>query len=177
MPRRSPRQSRLDFPLRSAPADCVTATIDGAARGNPGPAAYGIVFADSTGKVLTRLGGRLGRATNNVAEYRALLAALAYARAQGWRALGVRTDSELLARQLEGDYRVKSPDLKPLHEEARRLAAALDYFAIEAVSRKLTSMADRLANAALDGRPVSRRANLSRAESRDAAGKRRGFSP
>jgi len=145
----------MEFPAHKAPPNCVTATIDGAARGNPGPAAYGVVFADAAGKPLTQLAGRLGRATNNVAEYRALLVALTYARTEGWRAVRVRTDSELLARQLQGHYKVKSADLKPLYEEARRLIASLDYFAVEAVPRKLTRAADKLANRALDRRPVA----------------------
>jgi len=110
------------------------------------------VFEDAKGKVLARLSSKLGKATNNVAEYRALLAALAYAREQGWRALKVRTDSELLTRQLQGRYKVKSLDLKPLHEEAQQLISSFDYFAVEAVPRKLTRAADKLANAALDGR-------------------------
>ncbi|MFQ5816953.1 MAG: reverse transcriptase-like protein [Terriglobia bacterium] len=147
----------------------VLAIIDGAARGNPGPAAYGVVFKDTRGKVLARLNKSLGRATNNVAEYRALLAALAYARSQGWHHLKVLTDSELLARQLTGAYRVRSVDLKPLHAEAQREIAELASFAAEAVPRRLTREADRLANAALKQRPVTR---LSRAESRDATGKR-----
>jgi ribonuclease HI len=134
----------------------MVATIDGAARGNPGPAAYGIVFEDAAGHAKARLAGRLGKTTNNVAEYQALLAALAYARQQGWRALKVRTDSELLARQVQGDYRVKSPDLKPLHEEAQQLTTGFDYFVVEAVPRKLTRAADKLANAALDKRPSKR---------------------
>jgi len=142
----------MEFPAHKAPPSCVTATIDGAARGNPGPAAYGVVFADAGGKVLTHLSGRLGRATNNVAEYRALLVALTYARTEGWRVLRVRTDSELLAKQLLGDYKVKSADLKPLFDEAQRLLASFIYFAIEAVPRKRTRAADKLANAALDGR-------------------------
>ena len=134
------------------PSDCITATIDGAARGNPGPAAYGVVFEDANGKILAQLSARLGKATNNVAEYRALLAALTYAREQGWRALKVRTDSELLANQVRGRFKVKNPDLKLLHAEAHRLAAALDFFSIEAVPRARTRAADKLANAALDGR-------------------------
>ena len=138
------------------PSNLVLATIDGAARGNPGPAAYGAVFEDAKGAVKARLSGKLGKATNNVAEYRALLAALAYAREHGWRALKVRTDSELLARQLQGRYKVKSPDLKPLHAEAQHLISSFDYFAVESVPRKLTRSADKLANAALDGRPVAR---------------------
>lgn len=150
------------------PADSVVATIDGAARGNPGPAAYGVVFQNAGGKVLAQLASRLGRATNNVAEYRALLAALTYAREHHWRALRVRTDSELLARQLQGDYRVRSAELKPLHDQARLLIAALDYFSVEAVPRRLTRAADKLANAALDGRAITSAARLPRVKSRDA---------
>ena len=138
------------------PSNLVLATIDGAARGNPGPAAYGAVFEDAAGKVLARLSGKLGKATNNVAEYRALLAALAYAREQGWQALKVRTDSELMARQLQGRYKVKSPDLKPLHGQAQQLISSFDYFSVESVSRRFTRFADKLANAALDGRPLPR---------------------
>ncbi len=156
------RQPKLRLPVPAALRGHITATIDGAARGNPGPAAYGVVFEDArpaaggaSVKVIARLNGRIGKATNNVAEYRALLAALTYAREQGWRSLRVRTDSELLARQIQGDYKVKSPDLKPLHAKASALIAALDYFAIESVPRSLTRAADRLANAALDGRPAS----------------------
>jgi ribonuclease HI len=150
-------QPEIRFPAHKPPPNCVTATIDGAARGNPGPAAYGVVFADAGGKPLTQLAGRLGRATNNVAEYRALLVALTYARTEGWRALRVRTDSELLARQLEGHYKVKSADLKPLYDEAQRLIASFIYFAVEAVPRKLTRQADKLANRALDKRPLGLR--------------------
>jgi ribonuclease HI len=153
------RQPKLRLPAPAAPRGHITATIDGAARGNPGPAAYGVVFeaarpaaGGASGKVIARLNGRIGKATNNVAEYRALLAALTYAREQGWKSLRVRTDSELLARQIQGDYKVKSPDLKLLHAKASALVAALDYFAIESVPRSLTRAADRLANAALDGR-------------------------
>ncbi len=154
------RRARRSLP-QSTPRGHITATIDGAARGNPGPAAYGVVFeatrpaaGGASGKVIARLNGRIGATTNNVAEYRALLAALTYAREQGWRALRVRTDSELLARQIQGDYKVKSPDLKPLHAKASALITAFDSFAIESVPRSLTRAADRLANAALDGRSV-----------------------
>ena len=142
----------FDPSRRTPPSDVVIATIDGAARGNPGPAAYGVLFEDAGGKVKAQFSGRLGKTTNNVAEYRALLAALAHAREHGWRALKVRTDSELLARQLQGRYKVKSADLKPLHEEAQRLISTLEYFAVEAVPRRQTRAADKLANAALDGR-------------------------
>lgn len=151
----------FDIAHTAPPADVVIATIDGAARGNPGPAAIGVVFQNEKGRVLARLSGRLANCTNNVAEYSALLAALVAAREKGWRALKVRTDSELLARQLQGRYKVKSPDLKPLHQEARQLVSSFDYFAVEAVPRKLTRAADKLANAALDGRPVGAKSERS----------------
>jgi len=146
----------FDPARRAAPADCRTAAIDGAARGNPGPAAFGVVFEDAEGRIVGKLSGRLGDTTNNVAEYSALIAALLCALEKGWRGLKVRTDSELLARQLQGRYKVKSADLKPLHAEAQQLISSLDYFAVEAVPRKLTRAADKLANAALDARPVTR---------------------
>jgi len=142
---------------RSKRATPVIAIIDGAARGNPGPAAYGIVFKDAAGKTLARLNGRLGETTNNVAEYRALLAALNHARQEGWRRLRVQTDSELLARQLDGSYKVRSADLKPLHAEAQQLIHQLESFAVESVPRVHTREADKLANAALDRRPFGPR--------------------
>src|SRR3990167_8540837 len=103
----------MEFPAHKAPPNCVTATIDGAARGNPGPAAYGVVFADAGGKVLTHLSGRLGRATNNVAEYRALLVALTYARTEGWRGRKSRPDPALLGKQLLRGHNVERTDLEP----------------------------------------------------------------
>jgi len=157
VPRPSKSASRLfDDSHPAPPSDCVTATIDGAARGNPGPAAYGIVFEDSDGKVLAHLNGRLGKATNNVAEYNALLAALNCAREQGWRSLKVRTDSELLANQVRGRFKVKNADLKLLHQQAHALISTFDYFSVDAVPRKFTRAADKLANAALDGKAASK---------------------
>lgn len=146
----------------ASPADYVTATIDGAARGNPGPASYGIVFEDAKGQALAQINGRLGKATNNVAEYNALLAALKYAREQGWRGLRVRTDSELLANQVRGRFKVKNADLKLLHQQAHHLISGFNFFAIEAVPRKFTRAADKLANAALDGKRMPGEARLSR---------------
>lgn len=124
--------------------------VDGAARGNPGPAAYGVVLRDGRGVVLARLGKTIGEATNNVAEYHGLVAALEYARARGYRALKVSSDSELLVRQMRGEYKVRSADLKPLHERARAIAGALDFFDIRAVPRERNREADRIANQALD---------------------------
>jgi ribonuclease HI len=126
------------------------ANIDGASRGNPGPAAYAVVMRDPNGNVILELGKRLGRDTNNVAEYYALLAALDYATNNGIKALRIRSDSELLVRQMQGRYKVKSPDLKPLHERALKMTRQFQYFTIEHVRRELNRDADALANAALD---------------------------
>ncbi len=132
------------------------ANIDGASRGNPGPAAYAVVIRDPNGNVILELGKRLGRDTNNVAEYYALLAALDYALSSGIKAIRIRSDSELLVRQVQGRYKVKSPDLKPLHERALKLSRQLAYFTIEHVRREMNREADALANAALDsGAPIA----------------------
>ena len=130
------------------------ANIDGASRGNPGPASYGVVLRDPDGKIALELGKNIGRETNNVAEYFALLAALDYAATHNIAALRVRSDSELLVRQMQGRYKVKSPDLKPLHERATKLSRQLRYFAIEHVRRELNTGADALANVALDSAGV-----------------------
>lgn len=111
---------------------------------------------DPNGNVILELGKRLGRDTNNVAEYYALLAALDYATSKGIRALRIRSDSELLVRQMQGRYKVKSPDLKPLHERAVKMSRQLQYFMIEHVRRELNRDADALANTALDsGGPIA----------------------
>ncbi|HMD30919.1 MAG TPA: ribonuclease HI family protein, partial [Candidatus Acidoferrales bacterium] len=143
--------------LFSEPADAeekpgmVTANIDGGARGNPGPAAYGIVLRDAGGKTLLATGKYVGRATNNVAEYYGLVAALDAARERGVKHLRVESDSELLVRQMQGRYRVKSPDLKPLHERAAKLSRGFEHFEIAHVRREQNREADRMVNAALDG--------------------------
>jgi len=136
---------------RSAPpAGVHIANIDGASRGNPGPASYAVVLRDPAGKIILELAKNLGRETNNVAEYYALLAALDYAATHGIQALRVRSDSELLVRQMQGRYKVKNADLKPLHERASKLARQLGYFVIEHVRRELNRDADALANVSLD---------------------------
>ena len=152
---RPPGTSRL-FPDSHAtpPAGVYLANIDGASRGNPGPASYAMILRDAGGKVVFQLCKKLGRQTNNVAEYYALLAALDYAATNGIRALRIRSDSELLVRQIQGRYKVKSADLKPLHERATKLSRQLVYFAIEHVRRELNRAADALANVALDSGPV-----------------------
>jgi ribonuclease HI len=134
----------------TVPAGVHVANIDGASRGNPGPASYGVVLRDPEGKIILELAKNIGRETNNVAEYFALLAALDYASLHGIGALRIRSDSELLVRQMQGVYKVKSPDLKPLQERAAKLARQLRYFAIEHVRRELNKDADALANVALD---------------------------
>jgi ribonuclease HI len=153
----SPEGARLfSDPQAVIPASGVhIAQIDGASRGNPGPAAYAVVIRDPAGQVVLELAKRMGRETNNVAEYYALLAALDYATSQGIGALRIRSDSELLVRQMQGRYRVKSTDLKPLHERASKLARQLAYFAIEHVPREQNRDADRLANFALDSANAS----------------------
>jgi ribonuclease HI len=129
----------------------VTANIDGGARGNPGPAAYGIVLREAGGRTLLAAGKYVGRATNNVAEYYGLIAALDAARERGVTRLRVESDSELLVRQMRGQYRVKSADLKPLHERAVKLSRGFEHFEIVHVPREKNREADRLVNAALDG--------------------------
>src|SRR5579859_2789886 len=137
------------MPAHSIPQQIV-AHIDGASRGNPGPAAYGVVLESEDGAPVATLSKTLGHTTNNVAEYHALLAALDYAVEHQVRCLKVLTDSELLARQIQGAYKVKSPDLKPLYEHARSTIARLESFSIQHVRREQNSEADRLANLALD---------------------------
>jgi ribonuclease HI len=170
MPKGSPPTTPNLFsdPRPAPPAGVHIANIDGASRGNPGPAAYAVVLRDPSGKVILELAKRLSRETNNVAEYYALLAALDYATSHGISALRVRSDSELLVRQMQGRYKVKSPGLKPLHERAARLARQLSYFTIEHVRRELNRDADALANAALDSGSISSAAPQ---ETREAAPK------
>ncbi len=127
-----------------------TANIDGAARGNPGPAAYGVIVRKPDGKTHESLGKYIGRTTNNVAEYYALIAALDYAAASGIRRLRVYSDSQLIVNQIKGIYKVKHPDLRPLHERAKKQAAGLESFTIQYVPREQNRDADELANAALD---------------------------
>jgi probable phosphoglycerate mutase len=150
-PSRTPRLFREpERPAESAQGAYV-AQIDGASRGNPGPASYAVLIRRPNGEVLERLRKEIGQSTNNVAEYYALIAALDYAQTHHLRKLRVRSDSELLVRQMKGHYRVKSFALRQLHERARQLAGSLDYFSIEHVPRELNREADALANAALDG--------------------------
>jgi probable phosphoglycerate mutase len=151
MPRPRSKQPELfGSPAETPAADRVTAYIDGGARGNPGPAGYGIVITDSSGATIAELKCFLGHRTNNYAEYSALIAALEWALAHGKRDLRVASDSELLVRQMKGIYKVKSPDLRPLYEQARTLARKLERFEIGHVRREMNRRADKLANQAMD---------------------------
>jgi probable phosphoglycerate mutase len=127
-----------------------TAHCDGGSRGNPGPAGYGAVIEGPEGQVVARLNEFLGRQTNNYAEYKGLLAVLAWALANGVRRLRVVSDSELMVRQIKGIYKVKNPGLRPLWEEAQRLARRLDAFDMRHTLRGGNKEADRLANEAMD---------------------------
>jgi ribonuclease HI len=126
------------------------ANIDGGSRGNPGPAAYGVVIRDAKGEVVAKLKKYIGRMTNNVAEYYGLIAALDYMQSQGIKALRIESDSELLVKQMRGQYKVRSPELQPLFERARKMAAALESFRIDHVYREQNREADALANEAMD---------------------------
>src|SRR5437660_12506630 len=128
----------------ATPPDPVTANIDGGARGNPGPTAYGVVVRDSKGKVITELGAYLGLQTNNFAEYSGLLAALEFAQKQNLPGLNIVSDSELLVKQMKGQYRVSSPALKELVDRARRLSGQLQHFSIQHVLPADNNDADRL---------------------------------
>ena len=132
------------------PSGALALYIDGASRGNPGPAGLGIVVKDANGRVVAEISEFIGRGTNNVAEYRALIRALEEAATFGARSIVVRSDSELLVRQLKGEYKVKSPDLSPLHLEAHRLFKAFPKATVERIPRGENAAADALANRALD---------------------------
>jgi ribonuclease HI len=129
--------------------DLQTINIDGAARGNPGPAAYAFVIR-SEGQPLIEEAGYLGNATNNFAEYTALVKALERARELGGQRLIIESDSELLVKQMNGEYRVKNDQLRVLHEQARRLCQQFAQVTIRHVARSKNSHADRLCNEALD---------------------------
>lgn len=128
----------------------VTVHVDGGARGNPGPAAVAAVVSDEDGEILTDAAQVIGRATNNHAEYRAVLLGIETARKLGASAVDLVGDSELVVKQLKGEYRVKNADLKPLHAEVKAALAELDDWSIRHVRRENNAEADRLVNEALD---------------------------
>ena len=129
----------------------IVVYIDGGARGNPGPAAYGVRIENDDGTLIEEFGDSIGIATNNVAEYRALIAALEWTRAHGHRRVHVRSDSQLLVQQMLGRFKVKHAGLQPLHAKARLLAHDIGRVTFEHVRREKNADADRLANAAMDG--------------------------
>ena len=126
------------------------ANVDGGSRGNPGPAAYGVVVRDPRGDIVARLKKYIGKNTNNVAEYFGLIAALDYAQNHGIRALRIESDSELMVKQMRGQYKVKSAELKPLFERAKKMSQAFESFRISHVYREQNKEADALVNQALD---------------------------
>jgi ribonuclease HI len=155
MPRRRPTAKGKSLFGDAAPelkpaAATYRANIDGGSRGNPGPAAYGVVIGDARGEIVARLKKYIGRATNNVAEYYGLIAAMDYAQSHGVRALRVESDSELLVKQMRGLYKVKSADLQPLFERAKKMSQTFESFRIDHVYREQNREADALANEALD---------------------------
>jgi len=148
--RTSPRSSEGLFAAQGAPDSYLVAHVDGGARGNPGPAGYGVVITDQTGRKVASLSEYLGHQTNNYAEYNGLLAALDYAIGHGPRALKVVGDSELLVKQIRGEYKVKSPTLLELYQRAKKMIGQLEWFSIQHVLRGGNQEADRLANLAMD---------------------------
>jgi len=149
----NPRNAAVPFQgtnRDNAPERHLVAYSDGGARGNPGPAGYGVVIQDETGKKVAALSEYIGHQTNNVAEYQGLIAALEYAADHNHKALKVISDSELLVRQIKGIYKVKNSTLQELHGRAKDLIAQLDWFSIGHVLRGHNQEADDLANAAMD---------------------------
>jgi ribonuclease HI len=132
----------------------VVAYIDGGARGNPGPAGFGVRIEQPDGTLIEEFSASIGTATNNVAEYRGLLAALDWAKARGERELHVRSDSLLLVQQMLGNFKVKNAGLQPLHAKARLLAHEIGSVTFEHVGRAKNAHADRLANAAMDAATI-----------------------
>jgi len=146
------QQEKLPLREKSAagPRRTVRVYSDGAARGNPGPAGAGAVLTDAAGNVIARLGRYLGKQTNNVAEYEGLLLGLKHARELGYREVEVRADSQLLIRQLKGEYAVRHAGLKPLHAEALRLLRSFDRYDLQHVPREENALADEMSNRAID---------------------------
>jgi ribonuclease HI len=128
----------------------VVINVDGAARGNPGPSAIGAVLKDENGKTLGRISRTIGTTTNNQAEYRAIIAALERAISAGARQVTIKSDSELVVRQINGRYKIKNTTLRPLYQQVVRLASSLESFSITSIPREQNAEADAQANRALD---------------------------
>ena len=133
----------------TAGGETIVAHVDGGSRGNPGPAGYGVVITCQDGS-LVELKASVGVATNNVAEYHGLLAALEWGAATGITKMHVRSDSQLLVKQMQGAYKVKNAGLRPLHARAQALVRGIGRVTFEHIRRKLNAEADRLANEAMD---------------------------
>src|SRR6266478_4152262 len=149
MPSHSPKYSNLFSAPKSAPA-AYTAPFDGRARGNAGPAGYGVAIKDESGHPVAELSEYLGHRTNNYAEYQGLRAALRYSAENQIKALKVISDSELMVRQMKGIYKVRHPELRKLYEQAQQLVRRLEHFEIRHALREHNQIADRLANEAMD---------------------------
>jgi ribonuclease HI len=145
-------KSAAEKPPPRSGTNAIKANIDGGARGNPGPAAYGVIVRDAKGEIIAELSDYLGIQTNNYAEYSGLLAALDFAVREKHPSLKVLSDSELLVRQMQGRYKVKSPGLIDLYDRARALVRKLEHFSIDHVLRQYNREADRLVNQVLDSR-------------------------
>jgi ribonuclease HI len=155
-------KSKFDKPAFEKPAprpatNAIKANIDGGARGNPGPSAYGVIVRDAKGEIIAELSDYLGIQTNNYAEYSGLLAALDFAVREKHLSLKVLSDSELLVRQMQGRYKVKSPGLIDLYDRARALVRKLEHFSIDHVLRQYNKDADALVNQVLDSRKMGGR--------------------
>ncbi|HZI55173.1 MAG TPA: ribonuclease HI family protein [Verrucomicrobiae bacterium] len=146
------QKSLFDSPTPHAAAPAIKANIDGGARGNPGPSAYGVVVRNAKGEIIAELSEYLGNQTNNFAEYSGLLAALEFAVREKHPSLRVISDSELMVKQMKGQYKVKNPGLLELYTRARSLVRKLEHFSIEHVLRAQNRDADRLVNEVLDSR-------------------------
>jgi probable phosphoglycerate mutase len=145
------RYGSIDGTLgRAAARIVIVAYIDGGARGNPGPAGYGVRIERADATLVEEFCDSIGIATNNVAEYRGLLAALEWAKARGEHEVHVRSDSLLLVQQMKGVYKVKNDGLRPLHAKAQQLSREIGRVTFEHVGRSSNANADRLANAAMD---------------------------
>ncbi len=158
-PSRSAGAKPLFEARENPPERYLIAHSDGGARGNPGPAGFGVVIKDESGRTVAALSEYLGHQTNNFAEYQGLIAALEYAIEHGPKALKLISDSELLVRQIKGIYKVKNAVLQDLHGRAKELIAQMDWFSIGHAFREQNQDADRLANEAMDkgmGRTVAR---------------------
>ncbi len=149
-PRNAGTKNLFDPHRENLPEHYLVAHSDGGARGNPGPAGYGVVIQDQSGRKVAHLSEYLGHQTNNFAEYQGLIAALEYALQHGPKALKLISDSELLVRQIKGIYKVKNPTLQDLHGRAKELIAQLEWFSIGHALREHNREADRLANEAMD---------------------------